>query len=69
MATQQAVEFLSKIAHTTNTLKPMLDQAMRTNRKFPMLGIEHVFVKKKGKTYCRYCGYPSTNLNHRPKDS
>jgi hypothetical protein len=60
----QAVKYFKKIVQTKDSLKAMLEQSARTNNKFPLKGIEHLFIKKKGESYCKYCGYNKDNLFH-----
>ena len=65
MATSiQALKFFEKIVNTKDNLKPMLERSKDKN--FPMRGIEHIFIQKKGKTYCRFCGFDIDNLMHIP---
>ena len=59
-----ALDYFMSIVYTKENLKQVLEQASKTNRKFPLKGIEHVFIKKHGETYCRYCGYNVGNLMH-----
>ena len=44
-------------------LVPMIEQSIRKTSRFPLKGIEHLFVKSKG-DFCKYCGYSKSNLNH-----
>ena len=44
-------------------LVPMIEQSIRTTNRFPLKGIEHLFVKSKG-GFCKYCGYSKSNINH-----
>ena len=60
----QALKFFETIVNTKSYLKPMLERSKDKN--FPMRGIEHIFIQKKGKTYCRFCGFDIDNLMHIP---
>ena len=44
-------------------LVPMIEQSIRTTSRFPLKGIEHLFVKSK-EDLCKYCGYNKSNINH-----
>ena len=62
----KAVKYFEKIVQTKHSLKAMLEQSIRTQNKFPLRGMEHLFIRKKDETYCKYCGYKESNLNHVP---
>ena len=65
-SSSEAVKYFEKIVPTKSSLKAMLEQSARTQKRFPLRGIEHLFIRKKGETYCKYCGYNEGNLNHVP---
>jgi len=65
-SSSEAVKYFEKIVQTKNSLKAMLEQSTRTQKQFPLRGIEHLFIPKKGETYCKYCGFNEGNLNHVP---
>ena len=56
--TKEAIEYFKKIVATVNTIEPMLKQ-----HKYPLKGIEHKFIGKKG-GLCKYCSYHLDNINH-----
>ena len=66
------VNFFQTIVLTSEYLKEMIIQTDKTNKKFPLKGIEHLY-KPMRKPYnsiylCRYCGYIQENLMHTTKD-
>ncbi len=64
--------FFTKRVLTPEYLKEMIMQTDKTNKKFPLKGIEHVYESMKkpyeGEFLCRYCGYCKRNLMHIIKD-
>jgi len=60
----EAVTYFKKIVQTKYALSAMLKQSTRTQKKFPLRGIAHLFIQKRGETYCKYCGFNDGNLNH-----
>ena len=60
----EAVKYFKTIVQTKKSIKVMLEQSVRTQKRFPLRGMEHLFIQKKGDTYCKYCGFNGSNLNH-----
>jgi len=65
-STPEAVKYFKTIVQTKCTLKVMLEQSVRTQKQFPLRGMEHLFIKKRGGSYCKHCGFNKSNLNHVP---
>ena len=57
---KDTVKLFKKIALFPDNIQQMLNQ----KKKYPMKGIEHIFIKDEKTSYCKYCGYGIDNLMH-----